>query len=36
MSGFLACTVNDEEAWLIKNAVGRLQKSLAYHGDSPR
>jgi hypothetical protein len=31
-----ACAVNDEEAWLIKDAVGRLKKSLAYHGYSPR
>ncbi len=31
-----ACAVNDNEAWLIKDAIGRLQSALAWHGYSPR
>ncbi|WP_434523977.1 DUF7706 family protein [Photorhabdus asymbiotica] len=31
-----ACAVNDDEAWLIKDAIGRLQSALAWHGYAPR
>ncbi|KAA1179739.1 DUF7706 family protein [Photorhabdus heterorhabditis] len=31
-----ACAVNDEEAYQIKDAVGKLQSALAYRGYSPR
>ncbi|MBS9444308.1 MULTISPECIES: DUF7706 family protein [Photorhabdus] len=31
-----ACAVNDEEAYQIKDAIGKLQYALAYSGYSPR
>ncbi|WP_435056113.1 DUF7706 family protein [Yersinia nurmii] len=31
-----ACAVDDNEAWLIKDAIRRLQSALAWHGYSPQ
>ncbi|AWK40323.1 hypothetical protein GPY51_23225 [Photorhabdus laumondii subsp. laumondii] len=31
-----ACAVNDEEAYQIKDALGKLQSALAYRGYAPR
>ncbi|NHB63739.1 DUF7706 family protein [Photorhabdus sp. RW14-46] len=31
-----ACAVNDEEAYQIKDAIGKLQSALAYRGYAPR
>ncbi|NHB98649.1 DUF7706 family protein [Photorhabdus stackebrandtii] len=31
-----ACAVHDEEAYQIKDAVGKLQSALVYRGYSPR
>ncbi|RAX06764.1 DUF7706 family protein [Photorhabdus bodei] len=31
-----ACAVNDEEAYQIKDAIGKLQSALAYCGYAPR
>ncbi|WP_455430657.1 DUF7706 family protein [Photorhabdus viridis] len=31
-----ACAVNDEEAYQIKDAIGKLQSALAYCEYSPR
>ncbi|MDB6375268.1 DUF7706 family protein [Photorhabdus bodei] len=35
-AGIRACAVNDEEAYQIKDAIGKLQSALAYSGYSPR
>ncbi|KTL61947.1 hypothetical protein AA106_21585 [Photorhabdus laumondii subsp. laumondii] len=31
-----ACAVNDEEAYQIRDAIGKLQSALAYCGYAPR
>ncbi|HIF4013540.1 TPA: DUF7706 family protein [Yersinia enterocolitica] len=31
-----ACAVDDDETWVIKDAISALQKSLRYAGYSPR
>ncbi|WP_449301339.1 DUF7706 family protein [Photorhabdus kleinii] len=32
----LACVVNDEEAYQIKDVISKLQSALAYRGYAPR